>query len=285
MNSLGVLILLHTLLGAPEVLALDNGAIRIEIEPELFAVRFIGRPGGENFLDPIYVRDTVRNSEGVAESGGLTTIVEPLGLRAAVLSRGPARLIDSGPYHVVLIGPVAEESGLRIRKDFRIDPKEPKAWYTVTVLSLNKEPVELSVVNSAAIPMGTTVWAREPEGASIRALEDDLGALQVEKVGGGVSFLPRSLRVAGRKGRWGGSAGGAAFKNSTGIWVRKIDGPLADTQAYNDEAPLVFSINDTAMRYGVDMRSPRTSVDSATPLIHREIWQLEEPAIESETKE
>jgi hypothetical protein len=285
MNSLGVLILLHTLLGAPEVLALDNGAIRIEIEPELFAVRFIGKPGGENFLDPIYVRDTVRNSEGVAESGGLTTIVEPMGLRAAVLSRGPARLIDSGPYHVVLIGPVAEESGLRIRKDIRIDPKEPKAWYTVTVLFLKKEPVELSVVNSATIPMGTTVSTREPEGASLHALEDALGALEVEAVGGGVVFVPPSLRVAGRKGRWGGSAGGAAFKNPNGIWVRKIDGPLLDAQAYNDEAPLVFSINDKAMRYAVEMRSPRTSVDSATPLILREMWQLEEPVGESETKE
>ena len=98
-------------------------------------------------------------------------------------------------------------------------------------------------------------------------------------------FLPPSRSAAGRKGRWGGPAGGAAFKNPNGIWTRKIDGPLLDAQAYNDEAPLVFSINDEAMRYAVEMRSPRTSVDSATPLILREMWELEGPVGESETNE
>ncbi len=38
MNSLGLLILLQSFLGSPNVVALDNGAIRIEVEPELFAI-------------------------------------------------------------------------------------------------------------------------------------------------------------------------------------------------------------------------------------------------------
>jgi hypothetical protein len=133
-NSLGLLILLQSFLGSPNVVALDNGAIRIEVEPELFAIRFIGTPGGKNFLDPLYVRDSVRASEGPLESGGLTTSLDPAGPQAAELSRGPTRTIDSGWYHLVLIGPVAEESGLRLRKEIRIDPREPKAWFTVTVL-------------------------------------------------------------------------------------------------------------------------------------------------------
>ena len=285
MNPIAYLIILQSFLGAPGVLALDNGAIRIEVDPDLFAVRFIGRPGGENFLDPIYVRDSVRISEGLVDSGGLTSAVEPAGLQSAALSRGPARVIDSGPYHLVLIGPVSEESGLRIRKELRIDPVEPKAWFIVTVLSLKKEAVELSVVNSARLPMGTAVSIPGSEGASFHALEDGIGTLPVDGAGGGSAIIPLSPRVARLIGRWGGPAGGVVIENATGIWIRKIEGALAEAPAYVDKASLVLSIDDEAMRYSVDLRSARADVDSATPLILREAWELKGFNGEAETDE
>lgn len=51
---------------------LDNARIRIEIDTELFTVRFVGAPGGRNLVEPLPISKRARWQRATAtEPGGL----------------------------------------------------------------------------------------------------------------------------------------------------------------------------------------------------------------------
>src|SRR5688572_14071968 len=94
---------LSSAMGAP--LALDNGKIRVELESRTFSVRFIGFPGGNNFLEPAHLTETELAGTGWLDPGGLFTDVLPVRTEDAMLRRGPAEVVEQRDDYVLLLGP------------------------------------------------------------------------------------------------------------------------------------------------------------------------------------
>ena len=112
---------------AQDIITLENGPLRIEIDPAVFNVRFVGFPGGKNFVESHHVEERERGGPGWLDPGGVTTDLIPLEAEDAALRRGPAEIIESSDRHVVLLGTESAELGVRIKKEIRLDQAEAKA--------------------------------------------------------------------------------------------------------------------------------------------------------------
>lgn len=89
---------------AQEIITLENGPLRIEIDPAVFNVRFVGFPGGKNFVEPHFIEERDRSGSMWLDPGGVTTDLIPMEEEDAALRRGPAEVVEASDRHVVLLG-------------------------------------------------------------------------------------------------------------------------------------------------------------------------------------
>ncbi|MCL4693037.1 MAG: hypothetical protein KJ060_11075, partial [Candidatus Hydrogenedentes bacterium] len=143
---------------------LDNGAIRVEVDPALFSVRFVGVPGGANFVAPLPVDETVRESEDWVDPGGLQTDVLPYTARDAASRRGPAEIVEQREDYIALLGPPSEHTGMRIKKEIQLLGREPKARFRVTAMRVAGESGDTAIRNTVRLSKGTTIRLLRDEG-------------------------------------------------------------------------------------------------------------------------
>lgn len=263
-------LVLSSLLGAPpDVIAVDNGAMRIEIDPRHFDVRFVGVPGGENFLDPAFRGERPGGDVERSVSGGLITLVYPF-VDDAALANGPADVLDKGPRHAVLMGPVSPESGLRVRKEIRLADTEPRAVFTVTVLAAKPEPVEISVRNEARVPIGSIL--RIATGNDPLLVIDAPGPLELDmRELRSISVPPANIayRIV-----LGALTESLFHVRENSAWSRQMADIHTPGTAYADKRNAVLVLDRPGNEYTATVNGAIGKVSSAAPAVFREIWEI-----------
>ncbi len=255
---------------APDIVALDNGAMRIEIDPREFVVRFVGKPGGENFLDPVIQGERTPADAEHTPSAGLTTQVLPFPDDDA-LTHGPAEVLRQGPLHAVLMGPVSPENGLRVRKEFRLADTEARAVFTVTVLAEKPDPLEVTVRNEARVPIGSALSAATGD-APLQVIESPAPLeLKMDALG------PIDVPPADIPGRVMLGALTATLFHYRGQtrWAREVADVRLPVNAFPGGRNAVLVLDRPANDYTATLAGAPGKVTSAAPLVFRELWIIE----------
>ncbi len=264
-------VMFMALWGAPsDAVVLDNGAMRIEIDPGRFNVRFVGAPGGDNFLDPVFRAVRAPADAGPPPSGGLITQILPFP-DDAVLANGPAEVLDQGPGYVVLLGPVSPGNGLRVRKEIRLADTEPRAVFTVTVLSEKAGPTAIVIRNEARVPIGSVLRAATGRGP-LQVIEApgplDLQVNNLVSIAVPLADMPYRVVL--------GALTEALFHVRGRVtWSRQMADIHAPGNVFPDQRNAVLELDRPANNYLAAMNGASGRVTSASPVVFREIWVIE----------
>ena len=125
------LILLLCLPSAAPI-ALDNSAMRVEVDPRLFSVCFVGLPNRSNFVEPTQPTQEEIEGEGWVDPGGLHTDLVPYQGQDAAIRRGPADVVERTATSVVMLGPVSGTLKVRLKKEIELDEHKPRAVFKVS---------------------------------------------------------------------------------------------------------------------------------------------------------
>lgn len=260
--------------GAPIIL--DNGAIRVEIDPTVFAVRFIGVPGGENFLVPRYVQPAVQRNGSLADAGGLGADLQPMDAPDPAIVRGPAEVVEVSDRFVALLGAPSDGMGIRIKKEIRLHERAPEAWYTVTAMSSSQVPVRFSLRSYADIAQDLTLIL--PKGEKEPRVLTGLGPISEIVAGDGPAWRisippPRNFDETA-----------VAFdlveftvEGDRGRWVRRMLASSERKSAGSESWPFVFVSTHRQQRCQAIFQTPVLDLDAATPIAIREHWTVEGP--------
>ena len=260
--------------GAPIIL--DNGAIRVEVDPTVFAVRFIGVPGGENFLVPRYVQRNVQRNGSLADAGGLRADLRPMDTPDPAILRGPAEIVEVTDRFVALLGAPSDAAGIRIKKEIRLHERAPEAWYTVTAMSSSQVPVRLSLRSYADIAQDLALilpkGEKEPKMLTGRHPISEIvagdGPVWRISVPPPRNFDETTLAfdlveytVEGDRGRW----------------VRRMLASSERKSAESESWPFLFVSTHRQQRYQAIFQTPVLDLNVATPITIREHWIVEGP--------
>jgi len=256
-----------------DLIVLDNGAIRVEIDPVVFSVRFVGFPGGANFVEPSYLTDVARDGAEWLDPGGLTTDLVPLDVRDAALRRGPAEVLSQEPTRVVLLGAESHALGLRLKKEIRLDATAARAYYIVTALSSRAEGVSLGIRNTVRVPLRSTVRVprKDTTFAPLPGMPKAAWAL-VNSADFWLVPIPPTARVD--KLALGGMSPALEVQNDAGVWSRRLTLPPTEaTRVLNGTSALVV-LDDATRSYGASLQGEQATLGGATPLQLTEEWTL-----------
>lgn len=260
--------------GAAGLIILQNTALRIELDPALFAVRFVGFPGGNNFVEPHYIEDRDRDGGAWLDPGGLTTDLVPLDVEDAALRRGPAEIIEQDEHHVVLLGKASPALGVRFKKEIRLDGDAARAWFIVTALSDRAEGPGLCVRNSARLPGRSTVRVPKKEG-TFGMLQDETKTPWVIVKSLEYWLVPVPPTSPVKQLALGGFNPEIQVENASGVWVRRLTQPPVDeTKLWNGVTALCV-LDDTTRSYGAALQGAQGPLTAATPLQLTEEWTFQ----------
>ncbi len=252
---------------------LENSAIRIEVDPQLFSVQFAGFPGGANFMERLLVEEEARAGSGWVDPGGLVTDVFPAPEREAVLRRGPASVEFQDAHSVILLGPVSEKLGVRMKKELRLEGDEAKARYTVTLLAQSQESKRYSVRNTVRVPLRSTIRV-EKEKTEILPLAglEKLAPVVVRSMNYWLIPVPPTSSV--NKAVLGAAVLSFSLENRSGFWKRTIEKATAEDATPDNATPFFCVLDDATRSYGAALQSASQDVSLGAPLVFTESWEF-----------
>lgn len=258
---------------AAEPLSLDNGHIRIEVVPELFAVTYLGVPGGENCLEVLTVSDDLVQGTEWVDVGGLQT--DLVGLeRDAALRRGPATVTERSEEHLVLEGPVSEATGLRVRKAIHLYPGQAKARYEVVVSGGKEGGREVAVRNVARLqPPATLRVDRLNDSIQILTGGDALAPYVVNSRKYWLIPVPPTSDT--RNVIVGAYVSTVVLENRTGLWERRIVSMPPSARRVPQECTFLCLLDDRTRSYGQVLQGEQGVPSEVAPLKFVEVWTLE----------
>jgi len=267
-------VLIASCIIAAASLVLDNGAVRVEVDPSLFSVRFIGMPGGTNFLEPLFVNETGRRGKDWLDPGGLVTDLIPCEARDAALRRGPAEVVVHDGQSLVLIGPPSEQMPLRLKKEIRLMGTEARVVFRVTVLSTSPEPLPLALRNTARLPHGVTLHVNKSD-ATIRSLADTDSIFPAVVKSSRYWLIPVPPAGPVDHVLLGAFVPELACQGNGGTWIRRIENMPADGQTVPQESTFLCILDNETRSYGAALQCARVPVDAGRPLVFTEEWTFE----------
>lgn len=267
---------LATAAGGP--LSLENEKIRIEVEPRTFSVRFIGQPGGYNFLEPLHLSAADQDGVGWIEPGGLFTDVLPLRTENAVLRRGPAEVVEHRDDYLLLLGPEQPDLHWRVKKEFQLERDAAALTYKVTVMGSLKEERDVRIRSTARLAWSGTLTVPAEAGrlSLIRGSYLGFDKIVNEPAEDYVlplkSSKPRSCAIVSS------TSPEISLATDFGIWSRRltIQSSLAEPDAENRVRLLVLMDDDTHT-YEAALEGAQSGVNVGAPLVVIEHWSIGPP--------
>lgn len=256
------------------LLVLENAKIRLEIDPAVFSLRFLGFPGGQNFLETHYLSERERSGDGWLDPGGLTTDLAPSEEKDAALRRGPAEVIERDEFHVVLLGRPSPAMGVRLKKEFRLDGADAHVYFLVTALSERADGPQLALRNTARLPARSTVRVPKHDGA-LTALQDGVKAPWAIVNSRDYWLVPVPPTSPVHDLVLGGFSPEAQVKNESGVWTRRIPVPPTDPGKVPNGATTLCVLDDTTRSYGLSLQGAKGTLCAATPVQLTEEWTFE----------
>lgn len=268
---------LLTALGGP--VALDNGKIRIELEPRTFSIQFIGAPGGNNFLEPIHLTAAELDGAGWIEPGGLTTDVLPARPEDAVLRRGPAEIVERRDDYVLLLGPEQSDLHWRVKKEIQLARDTAELTYKVTVLSSLKDERDVRIRNTARMAWIGSLNVPVAAGrltlvrGAFAGIADLLDDAETDYK---IPLLPPTNRA---RAVLESPSAEISHETPSGTWTRRIEiySALAEEGAEN-QVRMMALLDDASHSYQSALEGAQSGVNVGAPLVVIEHWSLTAPA-------
>jgi hypothetical protein len=251
--------------------ALDNGVIRIEVEPRLFAVRFAGFKDKQNFVSPIEVEASAADGKDWADAGGLQTDLVPYSGKDAATRRGPAEVIEYRGDYVAMLGPPSESSGMRLKKEIQLDGDAPRARFRVTAQRVGAEPVKLALRNTVRLGEKNTVRLERTDG-EIRVLAgtDAIAPAVVKSRRYWLIPIPPTREMRGVI--LGSVAPRMIVANDAGTWTRTLIDPPADMAQVPNESTFLCVLDSTSASYGAALQGKLIEIKTGEFITLEEEW-------------
>ena len=255
-----------------EFIALENGSVRVEIDTEYFAMRYVGAPGGKNLIAVHHIPERIR-ADGTAplEPGGITFHLESKG--RAMRAEGPGETVERGRNRIVVLSAPVDDTGLRVRLECTLAGRDSDATVRVGVQTTSQETVNTGITLRTVLApeailrlpkADATILDVTPEALSASLLVDmgDYWAVDpnpaaaVRSASGVVDSGSRTMTIAGGR-----------------HWLRRVTEFSANG---GPSAPLVRYRRDVESRQRiVEWVFPPVDIDLwSTPSI-TEVWRLE----------
>jgi len=259
--------------------ALDNGKIRIELDSRTFSVRFVGVPGGRNFLEPVHLTPTELDGRGWIEPGGLVTDVLPTRPEDVVLRRGPAELIEREDDYVLLLGPEQPESHWRVKKEVQLARDTAALTYKVTVLSSLKEERDVRIRNTARIAWSGALLA-PVDGGPMKLVRGRFeGVDKILKYPEDSYVLPLRAKTRRSRAVLASPASELTMNTEFGVWTRRLEiqSALEEPESENRMGMMALLDDDTHI-YESALEGAQSGVNVGAPLVVIEHWTIGPPA-------
>lgn len=267
--------LLLLLLAAPvSPVAIENAAVRVEVDPQLLSIRYVGPPQGPNLVESLHVEARDRRLEDWLDAGGVTWDIASTPEHDAPLRRGPATVLAHTANRVVLLSPASTESPYRLKLEITIPGDRPEVTVT-TVLSTEAiaPDAPVSVRCAFRLSPGALVGTYDARSATVYPLDQPPAAKGMT-----ISEWDGILFDAGAPGSRplvATAFGASAVIDRNGLkLVREVDGGTAAPEGYARAANLHAISDPRTHTYGLVMESPRAPIAIAAPLVYREVWRL-----------
>ncbi len=261
-----------TALSAP--IALENGALEIQVQPETFAIVSFRALTEANFVMPLPVSGDAAQAAEWLDPGGLVTDVLPSGEQDAALRRGPAAVVEREEGRLVLEGPVAAVSGLRLRKEIILGPRgDPSARFRVTVFATRSEAQRVYVRNTVRLPGRSTLRVARRDG-TIRPLAgaESIYPAVVKSLDYWLIPVPPTAAMKGVV--LGALSSGLHETRGRAVWVRRVALPLADASAYDHGVNVLCLLDTPSGTFGAALQGCWAEVSVSCPLVFEEEWRV-----------
>jgi hypothetical protein len=260
-------------LAEPTVI-LDNGAIRVEIDPQVFAVCYVGIPGEANFLSPLPVDAAARDPAAWVDAGGLQTDLLPLTRQDAAVRRGPAKVIEQRKDYVALLGPPSAISGMQVKKEVQLLGTSPRARFRVSVLRVGAGEDAVSIRNTARVGPGVTLRLDRSEGAPrMLAGSETLEPYFVKSRKYWIIPVPSTSPARGVIA--GALVSTVSVVNRSSVWRRHLAAAPRPGDVLPKDCSVLCLLDDPTQTYGVAMQGPTASVRSGAITALEEDWEVE----------
>lgn len=259
-------------------LALDNGKIRIELEPRTFSVRFIGTPGGNNFLEPVHLTAAELDGPGWLDPGGLISDVLPVRMEDAVLRRGPAAVVEHRDDYLLLLGPEQPDLGWRVKKEFQLAHDTAELTYKVTVLSSLKEERDVRIRNTARLAWTGALSVPAAPGRMSLVRGTFGGIADILEAPEASYLIPLHSKKTRTRAVLSSPAAEVTMATDFGVWTRRIEirSSLADPEAEN-RIRMMALLDDTSHTYQSALEGAQSGVNVGAPLVVVEHWSVSPP--------
>lgn len=258
---------------ADTAIVLDNGAIRVEFDPEVFAVRYVGLPGGNNAIEPLPIASGVQQRDWV-DAGGIQTDLLPFTGKDAAVRRGPGKVLEVRADYFAALGPPSPVSGMQVKKEVQLAGKEGRARFRVTALRVGPGEGPCAIRNTARLPLETSVRIDRKEG-EIRRLsgEGGLGPFVVRSLK--YWIIPVPPTAPAEKVVLGAFASGCAVESKTALWTRTLPDKPAGAGDVSNGCTFLCVLDDETKTYGVALQSATATLATGTSISLEEEWRVD----------
>ena len=266
-----ILMAASALFCAEPTYALDNGVIRIEVEPRLFAVRFVGFRDKPNFVAPLAVEASVAEGKDWTDAGGLQTDLLPYSGKDAATRRGPAEVIEYRADYIAMLGPPSESSGMRLKKEIQLDGDLPRAHFRITAQRVGADPATVALRSTVRLGAKSTVRLERTDG-DIRVLAGSDSTIPGVVKSRRYWLIPIPPTTDLRGVILGASAPRMIVANDAGTWTRTLVAPPVDASRIPNASTFVCVLDSPTGSYGAALQGKLTEVKTGELVTLEEEW-------------
>jgi len=235
-------------LGPPVVL--ENAAIRVEVQPEVCAIRYIGTRDGVNFVEPLPVRSADLRLGEPLDPGGVSWSIVPYLGEEHLLRGRPAEVVSHTARELRLRVGAEGKTPAEFQVRLTLSATAPELDMELTLLSYRDQPLPRALRTLWRVPAGAAVGYPEPvdrQGENTIYANDTVGSASVALTGATAALtLMRGDHVLRRQ--WD-----AAPPYRNGVNLVELRDPWTATA-------------------GIATESGWREVEIGAPLVHRERW-------------
>lgn len=267
-----VLVLLGCLAADPVVV--ENSFVRVEVEPDLFLIRYVGVLDKHNWLAPLGLNQSQGENGLSSNFGGFgCTLVSP-DVPDLAFPSGPAEIVNKNPLRVVLLGPESKKFPVRLKLEIQAPVAAGNIMVTVTAVASGNVPGKFALRNTACIAQGTTVRINTSDGEFL-PLAGTTSVVPIANKSFCYWLIPLPSPGLQQQVVLGAHVPQVSFHKTPYAWTRYCGGTLEESRAYMDGSNLICALDGEKREYRVTFQSPLAEVRPDSPLVLKEEWSFE----------
>lgn len=259
---------------AADPLLLENGRVRVELDPALATVVYAGIPGKLNWIGPPEApMGTSPDDQKPAFTGFVSELVAQNGQDMG-FQPGPVEIVSQTPLQTVFLGPVSAKYPVRLKTEIQLADTGGKITYTVTAVATDTVPGVFALRNTVRLPQNTTLRINTGDGM-FRPLSGAKTIFPVVSKSFGYWLLTVPTAGLYKNLVLGAHVTQVSLHNSANIWTRFPRETFDGVRKYLDDSNILCRINDETREYRVTLQSPLGEIRADAPLAFQEEWSIE----------